>query len=227
MTKDLIRCSWCGVDPLYVAYHDNEWGTPIHDDSVLFEFLTLEWAQAGLSWITVLRKRENYRKYFYNWNIAKIANMTDEELEKILLDPGVVRNRLKIYSVRKNAIMSLQIQKEFWSLDNYLWNSGFYHREERSDPEKQKGIPDNDWIASLARNDRYSQIFPVINHPQSLSDFVSESEISKKISKDLKKRGMSFVGSTIIYAFMQAVGMVDDHIETCFRKNIVGREIKI
>lgn len=227
MTKDLIRCSWCGVDPLYVAYHDNEWGTPIHDDSVLFEFLTLEWAQAGLSWITVLRKRENYRKYFYNWNIEKIAQMRDEELEKILLDPGVVRNRLKIYSVRKNAIVALQIQQEFWSLDNYLWNSGFCHREERSDPEKQKGIPDSDWIASFARNDRYRQIFPVINHPQSLSDFVSESEISKKISKDLKKRGMSFVGSTIIYAFMQAVGMVDDHIETCFRKNIVGREIKI
>lgn len=186
MNENIIRCSWCGVDPLYIAYHDNEWGTPVHDDSILFEFLTLEWAQAGLSWITVLRKRENYRKYFYNWNIEKIVQMRDEELEKILLDPGVVRNRLKIYSVRKNAWVALQLQEEFWSLDNYFWSFVDFKIQ--------------------------------IQHPQWMSDFVSESEISRKISKDLKKRGMSFVGSTIIYAFMQAVGIVDDHIETCFRK---------
>ncbi|NRH20977.1 DNA-3-methyladenine glycosylase I [Candidatus Gracilibacteria bacterium] len=186
MNENIIRCPWCGVDPLYVAYHDNEWGTPVHDDSILFEFLTLEGAQAGLSWITVLRKRENYRKYFHNWDIGKIAIMTDVELEKILLDPGVVRNRLKIYSVRKNAIVTLQIQQEFGSLDTYFW----------------------DFI------DKNSQI----NSGKTIYDFPTESDISKKISKDLKKRGMSFIGSTIMYAFMQAIGMVDDHIDTCFRK---------
>ena len=216
--ENKIRCSWCGIDPLYVAYHDDEWGIPVHDDRVLFEFLTLEWAQAWLSWITVLRKRENYRKYFHNWNIEKISNMTDSELENILLDPGVVRNRLKIYSVRKNAIVAIQIQQEFWSLDAYFWNSSFCHREEWSGLEKQKGIPCSDWITSLARNDECNQIFPIINHPRTMSEFVSESDISRKISKDLKKRGMSFIGSTIIYAFMQAVGMADDHINTCFRK---------
>lgn len=185
--ENKIRCSWCGVDPLYVAYHDDEWGIPIHDDRILFEFLTLEWAQAWLSWITVLKKRENYRELFHDWDIEKISSMTDLELENILLDPRVVRNRLKIYSVRKNAIVAIQIQQEFWSLDRYFW--------------------------SFAGNKTQ------VNHPKTLSDFVSESDISRKISKDLKKKGMSFVGSTIIYAFMQAVGMVDDHIVGCFRKS--------
>ncbi len=187
MKENLIRCPWCGTDPLYVEYHDTEWGIPVHDDRTLFEFLILEWAQAGLSWITVLRKRENYRELFHDWDIEKIANMTDEALEKILLDPGVVRNRLKIYSVRKNAIAALQIQREFWSLDMYFW-----------------------WFV---------QNTVIVNHPQSLGDFITESDISLKISKDLKKRWMSFVWSTIIYAWMQAVGMVDDHIDGCFRKN--------
>lgn len=186
MKENLVRCPWCGIDPLYIAYHDNEWGIPVHDDSVLFEFLTLEWAQAGLSWITVLRKRENYRKYFYNWDIEKISRMKDAELENILLDSGVVRNRLKIYSVRKNAQVASQLQKEFWSLDTYLWSFVDFKTQ--------------------------------VNYPKVMSDFFSESETSKKISKDLKKRGMSFVGFTIMYAWMQAVGMVDDHIDTCFRK---------
>ncbi len=146
--------------------------------------------------------------------------MTDDELEEILLDPGIIRNRLKVYSVRKNAIAALQIQKEFGSLDSYFWNSGFCHREARSDPEKQKGIPCSGWIASPTRNDRYHQTFPIINHPHTMSDFIVESDISQKISKDLKKRGMSFVGSTIIYAYMQATGMVDDHIDGCWKKNI-------
>ena len=115
------RCPWCGTDSLYVTYHDEEWGRPIHSDIMLFEFLTLEGAQAGLSWITILRKRENYRKVFYDWDIVKIAAMTDAELETILLDPGVVRNRLKVYSVRKNAIVALQIQQSFGSLDGYFW----------------------------------------------------------------------------------------------------------
>lgn len=181
------RCSWCWIDPLYVAYHDNEWGMPVHDDRTLFKFLTLEWAQAWLSWITVLRKRENYGTYFHNWDIEKIANMTDAELEKILLDPGIIRNRLKIYSVRKNAIIALQIQQEFWSLDTYFWN-----------------------FVSWVR---------VVNSGTILYDFPTESDISQKISKDLKKRGMSFIWSTIIYAFMQAIGMVDDHIDGCFRKS--------
>ena len=130
MTEKITRCPWCGIDPAYVAYHDEEWGRPVHDDRVLFEFLILEWAQAGLSWITVLRKRENYRQVFHQWNIEKIATMTDDELEIILLDPGVVRNRLKIYSVRKNAKITLEIQKEFGSLDAYFWsNSWSRHRE--------------------------------------------------------------------------------------------------
>jgi DNA-3-methyladenine glycosylase I len=186
MVENLTRCHWCGTDPLYVAYHDNEWGTPVHDDRVLFEFLALEWAQAGLSWITVLRKRENYRSHFHDWNIERISQMTDEELENILLDPGVVRNRLKIYSVRKNALAALQIQQEFGSLDTYFWN-----------------------FVSWVR---------VVNSGNVTYDFPTESDISQKISKDLKKRGMSFVGSTIMYAWMQAVGMIDDHIDTCFRK---------
>lgn len=184
---NIVRCPWCGTDPLYVDYHDNEWWRSIRDDRVLFEFLILEWAQAWLSWITVLRKRENYRESFHDWDIGNIANMTDADLENILLDPGVIRNRLKIYSVRKNAIVTLQIQQEFGSLDNYLWS-----------------FVDNNIV---------------VNHPKMMVDFIAESEISKKLSKDLKKRGMSFVWSTIMYAFMQAVWIVDDHIDTCFRKN--------
>ncbi len=182
----IIRCPWCGTDPLYVAYHDEEWGRPVHDDRVLFEFLTLEWAQAGLSWITVLRKRENYRQAFQSWDIPKIAQMTDGELEILLLDPGLVRNRLKIYSVRKNAKMALEIQKEFGSLGVYFWR----------------------WIDNKQ----------LINHGKIITDFSTESYMSREISKDLKNRWMSFVGATILYAFMQAVGMVDDHIDTCFRK---------
>ena len=219
MIQNLVRCPWCSItDNLYIDYHDHEWGVPVHADRVLFEFLILEWAQAGLSWITVLRKREQYRHHFYDWDIEKISKMTDEALEKILLDPGIIRNRLKIYSVRKNAIAALQIQQEFGSLDAYFWNSGFCHREVWSDPEKQKEVPCNDWIASPARKDWYSQTFPIINHPHTMSDFIVESDISQKISKDLKKRGMSFVGSTIIYAYMQATGMVDDHIDGCWKK---------
>lgn len=189
-----IRCAWCGIDPLYMAYHDNEWGKPVHEDRKLFEFLTLEWAQAGLSWITVLRKRDNYRKHFHDWDIEKIALMTDDTLERILLDEGVIRNRLKIYSVRKNAKIVLDLICEFGSLERYFQSF---------------------WS------------FPLINHPKALSEVPAETEISKAISKDLKKRGMSFVGSTIIYAFMQAIGMVDDHIENCFYKRKTSRVSKI
>ena len=189
MKKDLVRCPWCGTtDQLYIDYHDKEWGVPVHADRILFEFLTLEWAQAGLSWITVLRKREQYRHHFCDWDIEKISQMTDVELEKILLDPGIIRNRLKIYSVRKNAIVALQIQKECGSLDAYFWS--FVHHK------------------------------TLINRGTTIYDFPTESDISSTISKDLKKRGMSFIGSTIIYAYMQAVGMVDDHIDWCWNKNI-------
>lgn len=183
----LIRCPWCWTtDELYIKYHDTEWWVPVHDDRVLFEFLTLEWAQAGLSWITVLRKRENYRKLFHDWDILRIVNMSDEELQKILLDSGVVRNRLKIFSVRKNAHAALQLQKEYGSLDAYFWS----------------------FVSGK----------PIINNAKKMTDFPTKSPISDAIAKDLKKRGMSFVGSTIIYAFMQAVGMVDDHIRNCHFK---------
>lgn len=184
--SSIIRCPWCVDDQLYVKYHDEEWGVPVHDDAKLFEFLTLEWAQAGLSWITVLRKRENYCKYFYSWNISKIASIGDTILEEILLDPWVIRNHLKVYSVRKNAKIALEIQKEFWSLDAYFW--------------------------------KYVDHTPLVNHFLKVDNFPTESDISRKISKDLKKRGMSFVGSTIMYAFMQAVGMVDDHTDSCIKK---------
>lgn len=184
--NQIIRCPWCWDDPFYQEYHDKEWGRPVHDDSTLFEYLILEGAQAGLSWITVLRKRENYRKIFHDWNIAEIAKMSDETLETILLDPGIIRNRLKVFSVRKNAQTALLIQKEFGSLDNYFW-----------------------W---------YFDAWTIIHHWESIYDFPTEDEISQKMSKDLKKRGMSFVGSTILYAFMQAVGMVDDHIDSCSYK---------
>jgi DNA-3-methyladenine glycosylase I len=182
----LIRCPWCWTDPLYVTYHDEEWWVPVHDDAKLFEFLTLEWAQAGLSWITVLRKRENYRKHFHEWNIEKIAKMTDDELENILLDPGIIRNRLKIYSVRKNAQVALEIQKEYGSLDAYFWS--------------------------------FCDKKTTIHRGNTIYDFPTEDTISKSLSKDLKKRGMTFVGSTIMYAWMQAIGMVNDHIESCYRK---------
>lgn len=181
-----VRCSWCGTDPLYVAYHDNEWGIPVSDDRTLFEFLTLEGAQAGLSWITILRKRENYRKHFCDWDIDRIVNMSDVQLETILLDPGIVRNRLKIYSVRKNAVAVLRIISEFGSLRTYF--------------------------------ESFFLSIPLVHSPRTLAEIPAHSDESDRISKDLKKRGCSFIGSTIIYAFLQATGFVDDHTIDCFRK---------
>jgi DNA-3-methyladenine glycosylase I len=169
----------------------------------------------------VLRKREHYRKLFHDWDIAIIANMRDNELEDILLDPGIIRNRLKVYSVRKNAIAALELQKEFGSLDNYFWGFQWFY----SSPEKrrlggvsQKGIPNSVTPSNSPFSGGESLNFPIINHGLTLGSFPTESDISKIISKDLKKRGMSFIGSTIIYAWMQAVGMVDDHVDSCFRK---------
>lgn len=177
------RCPWCGTDPLYVAYHDKEWGVPVHDDRVLFEFIILEGAQAGLSWITILRKRENYRKALNNFDMQHMADYTEDDLLRLMDNPGIVRNRLKVESFVKNAVGALKIIEEFGSLDAYFW--GFVNNT------------------------------PVKNSPQSMADIPTRSDISDALSKDLKKRGFNFVGSTIMYAFMQAVGMVDDHISTC------------
>lgn len=181
-----IRCSWCGTDPLMVEYHDREWGTPVHDDNKLFEFLILEGAQAGLSWSTVLRKRENYRKAFDNFDPKKISGYNDKKINELLKNEGIIRNRLKINSAIRNAKAFLAIQKEFGSFDRYVW--------------------------SFTNNKQ------VKNKVKSLKDIPPKTGLSDRISDDLKMRGMNFVGSTIIYAFMQAVGIVDDHLAACFRR---------
>jgi len=179
------RCEWCGNDPLYVAYHDDEWGVPVHDDRKLFEMLILEGAQAGLSWSTILKKRENYRKAFDNFDAKKAAKYDKAKVAKLLADSGIVRNRLKIAATIQNARAFLEVQKEFGSFDRYIWQF--------VDGKPQK----NKW--------------------KSLKAIPPKTTESDAMSKDLKKRGFSFVGSTICYAFMQAVGMVNDHVVTCFR----------
>jgi len=179
------RCEWCGDDPLYLAYHDDEWGVPIHDDRLLFEFLILEGAQAGLNWLTILKKRENYRKAFHGFDCERIANYTDADVTRLLSDSGIVRNRLKIESAIRNARAVLGIQDAFGSLDFYLW--------------------------------RYVEGVPKQNAWSSMAELPVQTELSDVMSKDLKKRGCGFVGSTICYAFMQAVGMVNDHTLDCFR----------
>lgn len=180
-----IRCGWVNLNnKLYVKYHDEEWGRAVYDDRALFEFLVLEWAQAGLSWETILKRREWYRVVFLDFDIVKCSQFSDTALENILTDERIIRNKLKVFSVRKNAIVFLQIQKEFGSFSGYLWNFVW---------GKQ-----------------------VVNHPKTLKEVSAKTELSDRISKDLKKRGMSFVGSTIIYAYLQAVWVVDDHIVDCF-----------
>ncbi|MBN9542555.1 MAG: DNA-3-methyladenine glycosylase I [Alphaproteobacteria bacterium] len=178
------RCAWVNLNNKeYIEYHDNEWGVPVHDDRKHFEMLILEGAQAGLSWETVLKKREEYRKVFHNFDVDKTIRMTDLELEKLLENPGIIRNRLKVFSVRKNAIAFRQIQQEYKSFDSYIWS--------------------------------YVNNKTIDNKLKDIKLAISKSDISDKISKDLKKRGMSFVGSTIIYAYMQAIGMVNDHTVDC------------
>lgn len=169
----------------YGDYHDREWGVPVHDDRLLFENLILEGAQAGLSWETVLRKREGYRSAFHGFDIARCAQMEDAELEDLRSEPAIIRNRLKIYSVRKNARVFLEIQRESGSFDAWLWS----HLD--GDPQ--------------------------VNRPQRFADMATSSPVSDAISRSLKKRGMSFVGSTIIYAYMQAIGMTDDHLAGCWK----------
>ena len=168
----------------YAEYHDKEWGIPVYDDRHLFEMLILEGAQAGLSWETILKRREEYRKAFHRFDPVKVANMTDDELNALLENQGIIRNRLKIYAARRNALVFLQIQKEFGSFSNYVWN-----------------FVDNK---------------PIITRRKSLKDVPASTSISNVLSKDLKKRRMTFVGPTIIYAFMQAVGLVDDHLIECW-----------
>lgn len=183
MTKKATRCPWCGEDPLYVRYHDEEWGVPCHDDRKLFEFLILEGAQAGLSWLTILRKRENYRRAFAEFDPAVVARFDDADIERLLADPGIVRNRLKIGSTIDNARAFLKVQAEFGSFDAYSWV----------------------FVGGK----------PIVNEWQSLSEIPAETDISRALSRDLKKRGFRFVGPTIMYAHMQAVGMVNDHLISC------------
>jgi DNA-3-methyladenine glycosylase I len=187
MTTESLRkrCSWCGTDPLYVAYHDEEWGVPVHDDRVLFEFLILEGAQAGLSWLTILRKRESYRAAFAGWDMEKIARFSPRDVERLLRDPGIVRNRLKVESAIRNARGALDIIERHGSLDAFLW--------------------------------RYVDGKPRQHRQASLAQLPTRTIESDAMSKDLKKLGFNFVGSTICYAFMQAVGIVNDHVTTCFR----------
>ena len=185
MAKPLTRCAWADGSEIERDYHDTEWGVPLHDDRLLFECLILEGAQAGLSWRTVLAKRERYREVFHGFDIARVAAMRDRELEKLMLDPGIVRNRLKISATRGNAQAALRLIDEVGSLDAHLWS--FVGGKPRKNRWRERGqVP-----ASTAESDR--------------------------MSKDLKKRGFRFVGTTICYAFMQATGMVDDHIVDCFR----------
>ncbi len=179
------RCEWSGSDPLYIAYHDNEWGVPVHDDRTLFEFLILEGAQAGLSWLTILKKKDNYRMAFDSFDIDRIANYQETDLKRLLADSGIVRNRLKIASAIKNAQGVLAIQEEFGSLDSYIWH--------------------------------YVDGTPRQNAWKSMAELPAKTELSEVMSKDLKKRGFNFVGPTICYAFMQAVGMVNDHTTDCYR----------
>ncbi|WP_019529905.1 DNA-3-methyladenine glycosylase I [Dasania marina] len=189
--KSLSRCDWCHGDELYQHYHDHEWGVPLHDDQSLFEFLSLEGAQAGLAWITVLRKRDAYKQLFDDFNIKKVAGYSDKKLDKLLTNPAIIRNRLKVYSVRNNAKAVMAIQNEFGSLNHFLWS--------------------------------YVNHQPLQNSYTSVTDLPAATTVSEQLSKDLKKRGFNFVGPTIMYAFMQATGMVNDHLTSCYRQPICAQ----
>ena len=180
------RCAWCEKDDLYRNYHDNEWGNPVYEDDKLFEFLVLETFQAGLSWYTILKKRDNFRKAFDQFNYKKIAQYGDAEIERLMQDAGIIRNGLKIKGTITNAIAFMETQKEFGSFSNYIW-----------------GFTDGK---------------PIDNNPKTLKDVPAVNEISDVLSKDLKKRGFKFVGSTVVYAHMQATGMVNDHVEECWKR---------
>ena len=179
------RCAWCGTDSLYVAYHDEEWGVPLHDEHALFEFLILEGAQAGLSWLTILKKREGYRRAFDDFDAERIARYGEKDVSRLLADPGIVRNRLKIAAAIGNARATLKLREEFGGLDAYFW--------------------------------RFVDGSPIRNTWTDISQIPARTPLSDTLSKDLKKRGFKFVGSTIVYAHMQATGMVNDHTVDCFR----------
>jgi DNA-3-methyladenine glycosylase I len=191
-SRGRVRCGWASSE-LMIRYHDEEWGVPVHDDRTLFEFLILEGAQAGLSWSTILNKRENYRKAFHRFDPKRVAAFDRRTVQRLLLDPGIVRNKLKIASTIKNAKAFLLVQEEFGSFDGYIWQ--FVGGE------------------------------PIVNKRKSLSLVPARTAESDAISKDLKRRGFNFIGSTICYAFMQAVGMVNDHVVDCFRYRLVGKRL--
>jgi DNA-3-methyladenine glycosylase I len=182
-----IRCPWCEKDDLYREYHDNEWGNPVYDDATLFEFLVLETFQAGLSWYTILSKRENFRLAFDHFDYKKIALYKDEKIQDLLENAGIIRNQLKIRATVSNAIAFLKVQEEFGSFSNYIWN--------------------------------FTNGTPIDNFPKTMKDVPATTTLSDAISKDLKKRGFKFVGSTVVYAHMQATGMVNDHVEGCWKRN--------
>jgi DNA-3-methyladenine glycosylase I len=192
--KSKERCPWPGIDPVYIDYHDNEWGVPVHDERLLFEFLILEGAQAGLSWITILKRRDGYREAFDNFEVERVARFNKRKIESLLKNPGIIRNRLKIESAVKNAGAFMRVQDEFDGFAGYQW--GFVGGK------------------------------PVQNRWQLMKQVPAKTEISDVLSKDLKKRGFSFVGSTIMYAHMQAVGMVNDHLLSCFRHKELARRRK-
>ena len=181
------RCNWCvGID-LYEKYHDEEWGVPVYDDQKLFEFLLLETFQAGLSWITILKKRENFRVAFDHFDYLKVALYTEDKIQELMQNAGIIRNQLKIRAAVTNANSFIKIQEEFGSFSNYIW--------------------------------AFSDNKTIVNRPSSLKEVPATSDVSDKISKDLKKRGFKFVGSTVVYAHMQATGMVDDHVTYCWKSN--------
>ena len=189
----VTRCEWVGNDPLMREYHDKEWGTPQHDNQILYELLILEGMQAGLSWSTVLKKRENFRKAFDNFDYKIICKYDDNKVEKLLLDKGIIRNRLKIKSIITNAKLFIKIQAEFGSFNNYIW--------------------------------KFVNNKPIDNICKSMSDILAHTDLSDLISKDMKKRGFKFIGTTIIYAYMQAIGMVNDHATYCFRYDEIKKSI--
>jgi len=185
--ENKIRCTWCEKDDLYRKYHDEEWGKAVYDDATLFEFLLLETFQAGLSWYTILSKRENFRKAFDHFDYQKIAQYSDAKIQELLLDAGIIRNKLKVYSAVTNAQNFIKIQEEFGSFSKYIW--------------------------------AFTDGKPIDNKPKTLKEVTATTPLSDAISKDLKKRGFKFVGSTVVYAHMQATGMVNDHVESCWTRN--------
>lgn len=182
-----IRCGWCEKDDLYRNYHDEEWGKPVYDDETIFEFLVLESFQAGLSWYTILKKRENFKLAFDNYDYKKIANYSQDKIDELLLDAGIIRNKLKVFATINNAKLFMEVQKEFGTFSKYIW--GFVDGK------------------------------PIDNRPKSLRDIPATTEISDALAKDLKKRGFKFLGTTVVYAYMQATGMVNDHVMDCWKRS--------